>query len=770
MLNLKHHLNKIYTLPLHLLIKEALDKVTRKISFATNRSHDQKNGTYCKLPPLPHMHHALINTDIVSASSSFKLSSKNYIEHYLSHRFDLLGSGWVKVYHGMKCRGLEGHKYQMGKPVNADPEGKWLGKMINKSNLEEAQRIWGLIDNSKQSVSHNTAYVPIDWHIDFKTGYRWSEKTWYKDIKYGRQPGVDVKVPWELARMQHLPQMALYYNSLPVESEERSNLNREFRNQILDFIATNPPRFGVNWFCTMDVAIRAANWVIAYNIFTAAGTQYDKDFEDVFMNSVYDHGKHIIGNLEWYNGHRGNHYLSNIAGLAFVAYLLPSTEETDAWLAFAVQELVTEVNHQFYLDGGNFEGSTAYHRLSAEMVYFSTALILGFSHDQMERLNRYNHKALKTGTGKPKLTPAPLPFYSLPQDSMTNYKATPFPPLYFDRMERMAEFIIDITKPNGRIPQIGDNDSGRFFKLGPKYEEMTVRRAKDTYANLDVYAELPDDTVYIMEEHLDCSHLVAAACGLFKRKDFEDWLGGEENVPTMLDYLIIKALSAATAISSQRFLPSQKETNKFFTIETEDGVEQFFSLMRSKEHAKTTEFKVEGGDIRKDIILRVYPNFGLYLFKSPRLYLAIRCWEGRNLVPTGHMHYDQLSIELVIDGKELVTDPGTYIYTALPERRNEYRSATAHFAPFLRNQTSHLPKDHLFALKSIAKSTVYLFNAGTFLGGLDNINNNKRLIIIGHDRVKVIDHSNIKSFRNSCEFKIMPYSSAYGWLRRPCSL
>ena len=52
-------------------------------------------------------------------------------------------------------------------------------------------------------------YEPIDWQVDFKSGYRWSEKTYYKFIKYGHKLGVDIKVPWELSRMQYLIQLAL---------------------------------------------------------------------------------------------------------------------------------------------------------------------------------------------------------------------------------------------------------------------------------------------------------------------------------------------------------------------------------------------------------------------------------------------------------------------------------------------------------------------------------------------------------------------------------
>ena len=39
-------------------------------------------------------------------------------------------------------------------------------------------------------------------------------------------------------------------------------------------------------------------------------------------------------------------------------------------------------------------------------------------------------------------------------------------------------------------------------------------------------------------------------------------------------------------------------------------------------------------------------------------------------------------MELAIDGRDMVTDPGTYLYTPIPSRRNQYRSVGAHFSPF----------------------------------------------------------------------------------------
>src|SRR4051812_4669032 len=46
--------------------------------------------------------------------------------HVVAHRFDLLGSGWVEVKHGMRCRGIEGYQYDSGATVDPNSEGAWL--------------------------------------------------------------------------------------------------------------------------------------------------------------------------------------------------------------------------------------------------------------------------------------------------------------------------------------------------------------------------------------------------------------------------------------------------------------------------------------------------------------------------------------------------------------------------------------------------------------------------------------------------------------------
>lgn len=309
-------------------------------------------------------------------------------DHYLQHQFDLLGSGSVRVFRENSLK-------------------------INRTNAAMSQKILSLLPKD---------FLPIDWQIDFKSGFRWDETFRSEDIEYGNKKGADVKVPWELARMQHLTILGWGY---AITSDIK--YLQEFQNQIVDFIGSNPPRYGVNWVCTMDVGIRIANWLLAYDLLKAYGAPFDKAFEEIFFRSVYEHGKHIYTHLEWDPYLRSNHYLANIAGLLFVSVYLSE----NGWFKFCANELEAEVLSQFHADGSNFEASTSYHRLSAEMVVYAVAL------------------ATEAGCE--------------------------FSQEFMDRIQKMGNFIRDITKPDGTIPQFGDNDSGRFIKLLPDQNELDHR-------------------------------------------------------------------------------------------------------------------------------------------------------------------------------------------------------------------------------------------------------------------------------------------------------
>jgi len=648
-------------------------------------------------------------------------------DRFLRHTFDLLGSGWVTVAYGMRARGLEGHVY----PPDARPaDTAALVARQSPANRPECKRIRGLLRGD---------YRPIDWHLDFKSGFRWREDAWYRDIAYGQMPGVDVKVPWELARSQHLPLLA-WAHAAALDGRDGFQspdpYRHEFRDQVLDFIAANPPRFGVNWTCAMDVGIRAVNWLVAYDAFTAASGRFDDDFEQVFARSVYEHGRHIVANLEWSETTRGNHYLADVVGLLFVAAYLGPTDETDAWLALAIQELDAEAELQFTPDGANFEASTAYHRLSAEMLVYALALYLALPEDRLERLGRRE----LSFSGPP---------VALRPDSAGRLRTG----MIGERLARAAEFAVDITRPDGRIAQIGDNDSGRLLKLGSHYVLCAADEVISQYANLEAY-ESPS-TEYWLEEHLDLGHLVDAVRGVIRWPGvtFLDREPGAEAVWT-------SALAGGRAIEVPTVWPSRD-----VRIGT---VAEWEASYADCARWPSAESRVAVPDARAGIEALAYPGFGLYLLRSPRVWLAVRCGHIGQNGNGGHAHNDQLALELFIDGEPRMTDPGTYLYTPLPHRRDEYRSVRAHAAPHLGDREPASLDGGLFRLADQARARCVYFGELGFLGYHAGYGPRVwRRVAVAESEVVVIDWVEDEAVAPDVPAGgRLPFSPGYGWRLR----
>ncbi|MDF1543280.1 MAG: heparinase II/III family protein, partial [Anaerosomatales bacterium] len=626
-------------------------------------------------------------------------------EEYLAHRFDVLGSGWTHVRHGMRCRGLEDAVFEPGAPVTADRSGLWLEGRVTAANLDESRRIWSLASEG---------YVPIDWHLDIKSGYRWGEGTWYRDIAVAPERGADIKVPWELARCHHLPQMALLAGWS--DTGERNRLARDFRDQVLDFIATNPPRFGVNWACAMDAGIRAANWLVAYDLFRATGAEFDGEFEGVFGRSVLEHGRHIRANLENEADVPGNHYLADLVGLLFCAGYLPRTEETGEWWTFASKAVLAETEAQFLGDGANFEGSTGYHRLSAELAVWAVALIV----------------RIDGADGVPAAAVA--------------------------RLERMAEFVRDTAMVSGRDPQIGDTDSGRLLKLGAHYRWATLGEAAARYENLcDLEGE--PGSRYWLEEQLDHRHVMAAVAGLVGRDDLAERSGewvDQHLVATLAGERLEPAAQrdAAAQVRIGDGADLAGAVQMLGNLGGERCVVQHFALGSDRASSFTT--------------LCGYPEFGLYVFRGPHAYLTVRCGPVGQGGCGGHAHNDQLGIVLEVDGYLEVCDPGSYLYTPLPSRRNEYRSVRAHNAPRVAGREPASLDFDIFRLDDPGARCVYFGEKG-FAGYHDGYGVRVwRLVEFGDGQMTVTDWSEdpgVKLVAPDAQ-SAPPFSPGYGWRER----
>lgn len=389
-------------------------------------------------------------------------------------------------------------------------------------------------------------YLP--WHFDFKTGYKWNPKKYYKEIRpaYGK---ADIKVPWELSRFQHAAVLGQAYW---LRGDEK--YAREFIRQVDDWIDGNPSKFGVNWACTMDVAIRVANWILGFYFFKDS-KEFTEEFLIKFLKSLLVHGRHIISNLE-NKGITTNHYLSDLVGLIYLGIAFPEFKEAQKWKDLAVQELVKEMDKQVYDDGMDFEASTCYHRLSLELFFYPALLC---------RLNGIE-----------------------------------LPESFVEKLKKMFEFVLYVLKPNGRMPQIGDNDNGRLHVL----------RKRDI---LDMTYLLTFATLHNDDPSYKIAEFGFALEGL--------WLFGAE------------------------------------------GYELWCKLPRRS---------VE------ELESRAFRDGGIYVMRHKKDYMVISCGPNGQGDRGGHAHNDKLSFELCVNGKDVIVDPGTYVYTSDPNLRNLFRSTKYH--------------------------------------------------------------------------------------------
>jgi len=435
---------------------------------------------------------------------------------------------------------------------------KQYGEKLMK--LEKTEEI---IKDGEKIVSHvfnllgsNDKYLGkrLPWNVDFKTDFVWKNK-FYKNIRViDLSNNSDVKVPWELSRFQHIFTLGKAY--LLTEDEKYA---AEFKEELEDWIKCNPVEMSVNWVCTMDTAIRAVNLIIGYYFFKDSQV-ISKEFWMEFYKSLYLHGKFIIRNLENRGAHRGNHYLSDVVGLMWLGLFFGDFDNNSKqWLDYAKKEFEKEMFIQVNEDGTNYEASTSYHRLVTELFLITTLLC------------NKNHISFSNA-------------FTL-------------------RLEKMCEFIMDITKPNNLTPLIGDGDDGRLV-------------IPSNYSSL---------------ERRDFTHLLAVAGEYFNRDDFRYygrnykeealWIAGtyKEN-PTKPEKLKSKAYR-----------------NGGYYLLRNDNI---YSLIRCGE----LSFRGEGGHSHNDQLSFELNVHGEDFIVDPGTYVYTADYEMRNLFRSTKVH-NTLSIE-----------------------------------------------------------------------------------------------------------------------------
>jgi hypothetical protein len=261
---------------------------------------------------------------------------------------------------------------------------------------------------------------PPRWNFDFVSGKAWPEAK-SDTVQIVRHDGSDVKVPWELSRLQFLPVLA---KAWLISGE--TCYSQAARELLYDWINKNPVGIGVNWTIPMEAALRAISICLFLELLGSGQDEETDPWQAKVTQSLWQHLRFIEAYNEFSHLARSNHYLSNILGLfCLSSYLQGSGTEKRRRLYKRLLE--QEILLQVYEDGGDYEASSGYHLLNLQM--FSTALSL-----------------------------------------MNAQKMEPSPG-FVGRLRNMYRFLEALADERGQVPHIGDCDDGRIELLVDDLEQ-----------------------------------------------------------------------------------------------------------------------------------------------------------------------------------------------------------------------------------------------------------------------------------------------------------
>ena len=239
--------------------------------------------------------------------------------------------------------------------------------------LQDATQItnncFSILGSAKKSFSS------IPWHIDIRlaatneNNSSFNPELYYKEIEITsgtdkKNLTKDIKVPWELSRLQHFFVLGAAY-----QKTADSKYVTTFINQFSDWHINNSFLLGPNWVCPMDVGIRAVNLVWALALLKDSA-ELPEDFLQLITSSLYDHMIYLEQNWEKYDDLKtSNHYLSDLIGYLYLCYFFSDFATVTKKATWCYQELLREFEKQIFDEGTDYEGSTAYHVLITEIFY-----------------------------------------------------------------------------------------------------------------------------------------------------------------------------------------------------------------------------------------------------------------------------------------------------------------------------------------------------------------------------------------------------------------
>jgi hypothetical protein len=368
----------------------------------------------------------------------------------LAHRVREKGySGWERFGRGVNAleapQGWGFKSYLAGAPSRRFYGGRrrQTHAFIDKKAPQWIERV---VDEAEKLREHQVELLnlgpaalvsKIDWHRDPFTGRTWERRFW-SDYHPERDPhGRDVKNIHELNRHQHLPRLAKAYHWTGNEGYAA-----EAVAQLESWIEQNPLRRGINWQSSLEIGIRVISWLWTM-FFLIPSESFDEISARRIGDSLFAQLEHIRRHTSLYSS--PNTHLIGEATALFVAGLIFRDQACGArWLDEGARLLWKEADRQILPDGVHAELSSYYHCYALD--FYLQALILA------------------------------------------DWNQFPVPAHVRQKVCDMLRFLMHVTRPDGTIALLGDDDGGRALAL----QQRTYRSFNDALCAGAVLFRRPD--------------------------------------------------------------------------------------------------------------------------------------------------------------------------------------------------------------------------------------------------------------------------------------
>ena len=245
----------------------------------------------------------------------------------------------------------------------------------------------------------------------------------------------DKKIIWELNRHQYFTTLGRAYW---ITGDEK--YASTFVDHLEDWLAKNPPKTGLNWLSSLEIAFRSISWLWAFHFFKDSPALTSTVFIRM-LKGLYANGRHLETYLSTHSS-PNTHLTGEALGLYFLGSFLPELKDAGRWKKLGYEILLSSQDFQVRPDGVYCEQTSLYHRYTTD--FYATLMILR----RIEGLE-------------------------------VNQK-------HRDKLRQLLEFLMFIVQPNGETPLFGDDDGGRLHFLDE-------RNFVDFRSTLAVGAVLLDD-------------------------------------------------------------------------------------------------------------------------------------------------------------------------------------------------------------------------------------------------------------------------------------